>query len=61
MNEQLITISELAEELRVPRSFIYSRTRQKSSDAIPVIRVGKYLRFRLSEVLEWLERIDKKD
>jgi excisionase family DNA binding protein len=56
VNEQLITVSELAEELRVPRSFIYSRTRQTGPDAIPMIRVGKYCRFRLGDVLAWLER-----
>jgi excisionase family DNA binding protein len=59
MNEQLITVKELGEKLKVPHSFIYSRTRQKGPDTIPMIRVGKYCRFRLSEVLAWLEKTNR--
>ena len=59
--EALLTVEEQAEELDVPRSWIYSRTRQTGPDAIPVIRVGKYRRFRPGEVLKWLERMNKKD
>ena len=61
MNEKLLTVDELAKELSTPLSWVYSRTRQTGPDAIPVIRVGKYCRFRLSEVLEWLERMSKKN
>ena len=56
MSEQLLTVLELSKELKAPPSWIYSRTRQTGPDAIPVIRVGKYCRFRLGEVLEWLEQ-----
>ena len=56
MTEQLLTVEELARELKAPPSWIYSRTRQSGPDAIPMIRVGKYCRFRLSEVLEWLHK-----
>ena len=56
---KLLTVSELSDELKTPVSWIYSRTRQKGPDAIPVIRVGKYCRFRLTEVLEWLEKRNK--
>ena len=59
MNEQLLTVDELAKELKAPRSWIYSRTRQKGPNTIPVIRVGKYCRFRLKEVLDWLEKTNK--
>ena len=55
-NEELLTVDELAKKLHTPHSWIYSRTRQTGSDTIPMIRVGKYCRFRLAEVLEWLER-----
>ncbi len=51
MQEQLISVGQLAEALSVPESWVYSRTRL---NAIPVVRVGKYCRFRLSEVLEAL-------
>lgn len=56
MAEQLLTVEELAGELKTAVSWVYGQTRQKGDDGIPMIRVGKYCRFRLAEVLEWLER-----
>ena len=61
MNEQLLTVEELAKELKAPPSWIYSRTRQTGPDAIPVIRVGKYCRFKLADVMEWLEQQQSSD
>ncbi len=55
MSEQPLTIDELAEYLRVKKSWIYSRTRIKGPDVIPHTRVGKYLRFYLLKVLPWLQ------
>lgn len=55
MNEKLLTVSELAESLRTPRSWVYGKTRLKGDDQIPCIRVGKYIRFRLEEVMQWLK------
>jgi excisionase family DNA binding protein len=46
--EQLLTAKELAEQLKVPLSWVYEQSRQGN---IPTHRVGRYLRFRLSEVL----------
>jgi excisionase family DNA binding protein len=48
----LLTVEELAEALHVPRSWIYDRTRKKT---IPHVKVGRYPRFDLNEVLAWLE------
>ena len=60
--EQLLTLDEMAETLKVPKSWVYSRTRETGPDAIPRIKVGKYLRFRLNEVMNWIEeRQDKED
>jgi excisionase family DNA binding protein len=56
MAEQLIDVRELAEALSVPTSWVYSRTRQKGPDTIPHLRLGKYRRFRLREVLAYLEK-----
>ena len=50
---QLIGIKEMAEKLAVPVSWLYERTR---NNKIPCIRVGKYLRFRETEVWEWLKK-----
>ena len=61
MNQTLITIDELSSKLKVPKSWVYSRTREIGPGSIPTIRVGKYLRFVESEVMEWLkERQEEK-
>ena len=54
MEQNLKTVEEMAENLQVPKSWIYSRTRQKGPDAIPCLRVGKYLRFNSTEVMKWI-------
>ena len=61
MNEKLLTVSELAKELSVPTSWVYSRSRQTGTNTIPLIRCGKYIRFYLTEVLDWLEKKGKED
>ncbi len=55
-NGRLLTVEELAERLNLPASWIYAHTRKRSSDPIPGFRLGKYWRFRESDVLDWLER-----
>ena len=54
--QELLTISELSQKLKVAVSWLYSRTREKGENTIPVIRVGKYLRFSFEEVEKWLKR-----
>lgn len=49
-----ITVEELSNILKVPKSWIYERTRRKK-DPIPHIKAGRYPRFDLSQVLAWLE------
>ena len=46
----------LAEYLSVPKSWVYERSRDKSKGSIPRIMVGKYVRFNVHDVLEWLQR-----
>ena len=53
---RLLTVEELAERLNLPASWIYAHTRKRSGDPIPGFRLGKYWRFRESDVLVWLER-----
>jgi excisionase family DNA binding protein len=56
----LLTPTELAAQLRVPVSWIREKTRKRArvrdKDPLPVIRLGKYVRFRLAEVEQWLTR-----
>jgi excisionase family DNA binding protein len=51
---ELLTIQEMVKRLKVPVSWLYARTRQSGPGTIPRIKVGKYLRFRIDEVMEWL-------
>ena len=47
----LLTVSELAEALAVRPSWVY---RAAAGKAIPLVRVGKHLRFDLDDVLATL-------
>jgi excisionase family DNA binding protein len=49
----ILTVQEIADHLRVPRSWIYERTRRRGVERIPHRKMGKYLRFLVSEVDEW--------
>jgi len=51
----LLTVTEVAELLQVPASWVYDRTRSRGLNRIPGFRLGKYWRFQESEVLAWLE------
>lgn len=56
MKQNFLTIDEMAEALKVPKSWLYSRTRQTGPGAIPMIKVGKYIRFLEADVMDWLKR-----
>ena len=56
-HEKLLTVDEIASTLRVPKSWIYARTRLSDQpDSIPHLVIGKYRRFRLSEVMAWIQK-----
>lgn len=55
MNNNLLSVNELSEKLNLPISWIYSRTRIKGEGKIPFIRCGKYCRFELDRVMNWLK------
>jgi excisionase family DNA binding protein len=52
----LLTVEEAAALLRVPVSWVYGRTRRRSADRLPGIRLGKYWRFREADLEAWIER-----
>jgi excisionase family DNA binding protein len=52
----LISVEEVAELLQVPVSWVYERTRRRTTDRIPGFRLGKYWRFREGDVIAWIER-----
>ncbi len=51
MKNTLLSVSELAQYLNVPKSWVYDRTYR---DAIPHFKIGRLVRFDLEKVLEWL-------
>ena len=53
--EEFLTVSELADELKVKRSWIYRYSRQSGPDFLPKIKVGKYLRFKIDDVMAWIK------
>lgn len=49
---------ELTARLQMGPNYVYNltkRSRRRSGDTIPHFKVGRYLRFRWSEVCKWLE------
>ncbi len=56
---RLLTIEELAQFLQVKKSWLYGQTRVASRTGFPVVRCGKYVRFKLDDVLEWLNNGSK--
>lgn len=52
----LLTVEEVAELIKLPVSWVYQHTRTRASDRIPGFRLGKYWRFRESDVVKWIEQ-----
>jgi excisionase family DNA binding protein len=50
-NGILLTADDVAQILRVPRSWVYRHLKE-----LPVIRLGRYVRFRRSEIERFLEQ-----
>ena len=50
--DKLLTVQEICELLKVPRTYIYWLTHKKQ---IPYIKMNGHLRFRRSAIDEWLE------
>jgi excisionase family DNA binding protein len=56
MSERLLTAEQIAERLAVPISWVRSSTR---SGAIPHVQLGRYQRYRWSDVEAWLKTCSK--
>jgi excisionase family DNA binding protein len=52
---QLLTVHQVAALLHVPVSWVYGRTRKRSRERLPGYRLGKYWRFRETDILVWLK------
>jgi excisionase family DNA binding protein len=54
MLANLETVEELAKRWRVPLSWVYANTRRRGEGSIPLVKVGKYIRFIPEKVDAWL-------
>ena len=56
MTGSLLTASEVAELLGVPKSWVYEQSR---TGRIPTVTLGRYRRYRREAIEEWLLRIEQ--
>ena len=54
--DNFLTLNEMAEVLKIHKSWLYSRTRETGPGSIPRVKVGKYIRFRLADVMNWIDK-----
>lgn len=52
---ELLTPDELAQLLSLPVTWVRQQTRARASVPMPHYKLGRYVRFRESEVREWLK------
>ena len=56
---RLLNVEELSQFLQVKKSWVYGQTRVARRTGFPVVRCGKYVRFKLDDVLKWLNNGSK--
>jgi excisionase family DNA binding protein len=55
--EKFLTLDELSEFLQIPKSTLYKYTAKNTGKPRLVgVRIGRSLRYRVSDVNEWLEK-----
>ena len=55
--EDILTPTQLAERLQVKPSWVYEKCRRRakySGEAMPCLRIGRYLRFYWPDICEWM-------
>jgi excisionase family DNA binding protein len=55
-DDPLMTAGEVALLLRVTKAWVYTQTRARR---IPHVSLGRYVRYRRSAVLHWLDEIEQ--
>lgn len=55
-DDKLLTADEVADLIRVTRAWVYAETRR---DAIPHLRLGRYVRYRRSAIEAWMRTIER--
>jgi predicted DNA-binding transcriptional regulator AlpA len=54
-SSEILTAEECAKLLRVNLGWVHAKCRSRSRNPLPAHRIGKYLRFRRSEILAWFD------
>lgn len=54
--DELLTVPEVAAMLKVKRSWVYDSVNSKIGPQLPHVRLGRYIRFQRSAVLEFVQR-----
>jgi excisionase family DNA binding protein len=52
--ENILTPEEVAARLKVPPSWVYEKTRARCRNPMPCLRLGRYIRFDWTAVVNWL-------
>ena len=53
--DDLLTVQETARVLKVSVSWIYEHVRPDAEDRLPVVKLGKYLRFDRRDLLAYID------
>ncbi len=54
--DELLTVEDVAALLKVKKSWVYDRIDPKHGGRLPHVRLGRYVRFERSAVLEFIQR-----
>jgi excisionase family DNA binding protein len=55
-DDRLLDVDEAAAYLNVSRAHLYAQTRRGADSAFPFVRLGRYVRFRKQDLVEWVEK-----
>jgi excisionase family DNA binding protein len=55
-DDKLLTAGEVADLIRVTRAWVYAETRR---NAIPHLRLGRYVRYRRSAIEAWIQAVER--
>ena len=56
-DDKLLTADDVAELMRVTRAWVYAETRR---NAIPHLRLGRYVRYRRTAIEAWMAQIERR-
>ena len=54
-DDALLTVQDAARFLKVPISWVYEHVRPDSQDRLPVVKIGKYVRFQRGDLQAYID------